>query len=124
MSGDWRTCDVPHLGPGSVRKEELVRLGNEAVDRLVDALKGKLHMKATRAKMRLISISGGYYGTDKSRTVEFRPVMDGSEENKRFFSATPSGELKLCLSADAATSLGLDQGKIGSEFYVDITPVE
>lgn len=80
-------------------------------------------MNPTRCKMRLVSISGGYYGTDKGRTVEFRPVnAEGSEENKRFFQATPSGELKLTISAEAAKSLGLDQGKIGSEFYVDITP--
>lgn len=80
-------------------------------------------MKATRCKMRLVSISGGYYGTDKGRTVEFRAVSGDSEENKRFFAATPSGEFKVSLSAEAAQSLGLDQGKIGSEFYFDITPV-
>lgn len=81
-------------------------------------------MNKTRCKMRLVSISGGYYGADKGRTVEFRAVSDGSEENKRFFQATPSGEIKLGISAEAAQSLGLDQGRIGSEFYVDITPVE
>jgi hypothetical protein len=73
--------------------------------------------------MRLVSISGGYYGTDKGREVMFRPVTgDGCEENKKFFQATPSGELKFSLSGEAAQSLGLDQGKIGSEFYIDITP--
>lgn len=80
-------------------------------------------MNATRCKVRLVSISGGYYGTDKGRTVEFRAVSDGSEENKRFFAATPNAEFKLNLSANAAQNLGLDQGKIGSEFYVDFTPV-
>jgi hypothetical protein len=74
--------------------------------------------------MRLVSISGGYYASDKGRTVEFVPVTgEGSEENKRFFTATPSGKLSLNLSAEAATSIGLDQGKIGSEFYIDITPL-
>jgi hypothetical protein len=83
-------------------------------------------MNATRCKMRLVSISvsGGYYGKDKSRTVEFRAVSDDSEENKKFFAATPCGEFKIGLSDSAARSLGLDQGKIGSEFYFDITPVE
>lgn len=81
-------------------------------------------MKATRCKMRLVSISGGYYASEKGRTATFVPVTgDGGEENKRFFAATPSGELKLNLSGQASESLGLDQGKIGSEFYVDITPV-
>lgn len=94
----------------------------EVTDRILkDARKG-MHMNATRCKVRLVSISGGYYGTDKGRTVEFRAVSDGSEENKRFFAATPSAEFKVNLSAEAAQSLGLDQGKIGSEFYVDFTP--
>ncbi len=80
-------------------------------------------MNATRCKMRLVSISGGHYASDKGRTVSFVPVYgDGSEENKRFFQATPSGEIKLNLSADAAQALQLDAGKIGSEFYVDISP--
>lgn len=80
-------------------------------------------MNATRCKMRLMSISGGWSASDKSRTVQFVPVSgEGSEENKKFFNATPSGEIKLNISAAAAQSLGLDQGKIGSEFYVDITP--
>ena len=81
-------------------------------------------MNATRCKMRLVSISGGYYGTDKGRQVEFRAVGGDSEENKKFFQATPSGEFKVGLSEQAAKSLGLDQGKIGSEFYFDITPAE
>lgn len=81
-------------------------------------------MNATRCKMRLVSISGGYYGTDKGRTVEFRAVSGDSEENKKFFASTPCGEFKVGLSESAARSLGLDQGKIGSEFYFDITPVE
>lgn len=79
-------------------------------------------MNATRCKVKLVSISGGYYGTDKGRTVEFRGVSDGSDENKKFFAATPRAEFKLNLSESAASVLGLDQGKIGSEFYVDFTP--
>jgi hypothetical protein len=80
-------------------------------------------MNKTRCKMRLVSISGGYYASDKGRSVSFVPVSgDGSPENKTFFQATPSGDLKLNISAEAAESLGLDQGRIGSEFYVDITP--
>lgn len=79
-------------------------------------------MNPTRCKMRLVSISGGYYGTDKGRTAEFRAVSGDSEENKKFFAATPNGEFKVGLSEAAAKSLGLDQGKIGSEFYFDITP--
>ncbi len=81
-------------------------------------------MSPCRAKVRLVSIDGGYYGTDKSRTVTFRPVTDGSEENKKFFTSTPNGEFKMMLSADAAVALKLDCGKLGSEYYVDFTPAE
>ena len=79
-------------------------------------------MNSTRCKMKLVSISGGFYNDDKSRTVTFTPVTSGSDENKQFFAATPSGKLEFTVSAKAAESLGLDQGRIGSEFYVDITP--
>ena len=81
-------------------------------------------MNACRAKFRLTSIDGGYYGTDKTRTVAFRAVNDGSEENKRFFTSTPTGEIKMTLSAEATVALGLDAGKIGSEYYVDFVPAE
>ena len=79
-------------------------------------------MNPTRCKMRLVSISAGYYAEEKGRTVKFVPVSGGSEENKKFFAATPTGSVELQLSAHAAESLGLDQGKINSEFYIDITP--
>lgn len=79
-------------------------------------------MNPTRCKMRLVSISGGHYNDDSARTVKFVPVSGGSEENKRFYAATPSGSVEFTLSGTAAKSLGLDQGKISSEFYVDITP--
>jgi hypothetical protein len=94
------------------------------VDEIIQKAKELLTMNAIRCKMRLVSISGGYYGTDKGRTVEFRAVSGDSEENKKFFQSTPSGEFKVGLSEAAAKSLGLDQGKIGSEFYFDITPTE
>lgn len=81
-------------------------------------------MNRTRCKMKLISITAGLYDDDKSRTVEFTPVTSGSEENKRFYAATPSGSVKFTISGHAAESLGLDQGRINSEFYVDITPAE
>lgn len=81
-------------------------------------------MSPTRCKMKLVSISGGFYNDDKSRSVKFTPVTGGSEENKKFFSATPSGSLEFQVSGQAAESLGLDQGRIGSEFYVDIAPAD
>ncbi len=80
-------------------------------------------MNSTRCKMRLVSIEAGHYHDDKGRTVKFTAVTSGSEENKKFFQSTPSGEIKLVISGAAAEALGLDQGKINTEFYVDISPV-
>jgi hypothetical protein len=73
----------------------------------------------TRCKMRLTSISEAY---SNGKTVKFVPVSSGSEENKRFYAATPSGSIEFTVSPDAAKNLGLDVAAIGSEFYVDITP--
>lgn len=61
----------------------------------------------------------------KGFTLTFRPVCDGSEENKAFFASTPSGELTLqTVNADAAKLLIEHRSKYGGfgEFYVDITP--
>lgn len=77
-------------------------------------------MNPTRCKMHLVSIARAW--SDGARTVKFEPVQSGSEENKRFYAATPGGSLEFTVSAQAAANLGLDQGKIGSEFYIDITP--
>lgn len=52
-------------------------------------------------------------------TVKMTPVTDGSEENKAFYAATPSGSIELgTVNQAAAESLSLD-----AEFYVDFTPV-
>lgn len=76
-------------------------------------------MNATRCKMKLVSISEAY---SNGVSVKFVPVSGGSEENKRFFAATPSGLIEFTVSQSAKQSLGLDVAKLGSEFYVDITP--
>lgn len=69
--------------------------------------------------MKLVSISEAY---NNGRTVKFVPVTSGSEENKRFYAATPSGSVEFTVSQVASESLGLDAAKLGHEFYVDITP--
>ena len=53
-------------------------------------------------------------------TIELHPVSDGSEENKRFFEATPGGKIELgILNAEAAKQFDL-----GRSYYVDFTPAE
>jgi hypothetical protein len=54
------------------------------------------------------------------RTVVLVPVTSGSEENKAFYAATPSGKIELAtINAEAAA-----QFKIGSEVYIDFTSAD
>jgi hypothetical protein len=56
--------------------------------------------------------------TDTS--ISLTPVYGDSEENKRFFAATPGGKIDLYVVNKAA----VDQFGIGQEFYVDFTPAD
>lgn len=66
----------------------------------------------------------GTYRDQEVRTIVLVPVGPAaggeSEENKRFFAATPSGEIRLgVVNASAAAHFVL-----GAELYVDFTPTE
>ena len=50
-------------------------------------------------------------------SVKLEPVHGGSEENKRFFSASPSGSIELGILNQFAA----DQFEIGKEYYIDFT---
>lgn len=52
--------------------------------------------------------------------VEFYAVYDGSEENKRFWQATPAGNIKLSIVNKAAA----DQFQPGKQYYIDLTPAD
>ena len=69
-----------------------------------------------RAKFKVDSIEH----TTSGATVKMTPVVDGSEENKRFYKWTPAGGLTLStVNPDAA-----QQFAPGKEFYLDFTPVQ
>jgi hypothetical protein len=76
---------------------------------------------SVRAKFKVISITTQlHWQKDKGHlgTVLLQPVTSGSDENTKFYDATPSGEIKLgLLNKDA-----LAKFEIGSEIYVDFTP--
>jgi hypothetical protein len=51
--------------------------------------------------------------------IELRPVMADTPENKAFWQWTPSGKIVLgCTNPEAA-----DTFAIGSEYFIDFTPV-
>jgi hypothetical protein len=56
----------------------------------------------------------------ETQTIKLTPVTSGSEENKAFYDATPSGSIDLMLlNEDAGKQL-----ELGKEYYVDFTPAE
>ena len=78
-------------------------------------------MTTTRCKFICYSVTKrkGYNATVPAFTydAEFGAVTSGSEENKSFFAATPTGNLKLgTYTPDAFTP--------GKEYYIDITEVD
>jgi hypothetical protein len=75
----------------------------------------------TRAKFWCKKVSKVKFGNpngDLGVEVELAAVYAGSEENKRYFQWTPSGEIKLgILNPDAAAIF-----EPGKEYYVDFSP--
>lgn len=69
-----------------------------------------------RAKFRVDYKKQTSYGQE----VGLVAVSSGSEDNQRFFKATPSGSIEIRTINDAAA----EQFRVGQEFYVDFTPAE
>jgi hypothetical protein len=55
---------------------------------------------------------------EASGQINFSPVYSGSDENKAFFRATPSGSIVFQTVNPAA----FHQFEVGKEYYVDFTP--
>jgi hypothetical protein len=74
-----------------------------------------------RAKFKVTSITRREHW-DKSKgeiqSIELQPVIGGSDENKEFYAATPTGSIKL----DTINESAGKQFTLGGEFYVDFTP--
>lgn len=69
----------------------------------------------TRCKFKVVSMTRGQGYV----SITAAPVYstDPNHENKAFWDATPSGELKL-----QVTNTSLDPFPPGLEFYIDLTP--
>lgn len=58
--------------------------------------------------------------TVECRTVKLSAVADGSEDNKKFFRYTPSGNISIgILNPEAWKGF-----ELGAEYYVDFTPAK
>lgn len=74
-------------------------------------------MAKIRCKMFVNHIAPAEHEPDKV-DVHLTAVYDGSDENKAFWEATPSGSLTFSTVNKAAVE-GIE---VGQEFYVDLTP--
>ena len=68
-----------------------------------------------RAKFVVDSVSLFRHGGE----VVLTPVLNDREDNRSFWEATPSGQIKMYITTDA-----LDSFKPEREFYVDFTLVD
>lgn len=67
----------------------------------------------TRSMSSKYNEATGKYETAPLDTANLYVVTSGSEENKKFFASTPSGELKVGLHS-------VDHFEVGKEYYVEI----
>jgi hypothetical protein len=108
---------VDHIRLGPTEGDYYQRLEverGEAIDKMVaQILKGvKEPDMSVRCKF-VCSFKEG-------QSVHFSPVYSGSEENEKFFQATPGGQIAFYTVNESA----LAQFEQGKEYYVDFTPAE
>lgn len=73
-----------------------------------------------RCKMRLESKITNESPNGSYISVQFKPVTNGSAENKEFWKYTPSGVLSYeTINEGAASKL-----VVGKEYYVDVIPAD
>jgi hypothetical protein len=96
-----------------------IRMPNQSK---LDQLKKELRAMTTRCKFRVNWAVDHHGFTD----LEATPVYstDPTSENKAFWGATPAGSLKLMVNKTALGHVTIKALKVGTEFYLDITPIE
>lgn len=78
----------------------------------------RINMTRCKFKCHEVSKIVDFYNSEKFLyTAKFSPVTSGSEENKKFFAATPSGSLSIGTYSE-------DLFMPGKEYYLDISDVQ
>ena len=75
---------------------------------------------ATRCKFTCLSVTKRKHWNKEhpfNYEAEFSAVTSGSDENDKFFAATPSGTLKVSTIVD-------DIFVVGNDYYLDISPAD
>lgn len=73
-------------------------------------------MDNVRAKFRVYSIEETPHG----KRISLSPVTSGSEENDKFFAATPGGSIRL----EVVNKTAADAFELDKQYYVDFSPAE
>lgn len=68
-----------------------------------------------KAKFNVQTIT--HHGNGGGKEIVLKPVINGSEENKEFFAATPNGEIKMHLKTE---NFPFEMG----EYYVEFTKAD
>lgn len=105
--------DHVRLGPCQQTSDELLECVRQ-LDKIVRVAAGKFREKPMNVRAKFVCS----FVEDRSKTVYMNPVYSGSDENKRFFAATPGGNITLHVLNEAA----LAAFQQGQEYYVDFTP--
>lgn len=106
--------DIDHIRFGPTEDDyqrwEVER--SEAIDKLVARILEGVKEQSMPVRCKFVC------SFKEGQSVHFSPVYSGSEENQRFFQATPGGQIAFYTVNQSA----LDQFEQGKEYYVDFTP--
>lgn len=86
------------------------------------SVRAKFKLQKIESQHTTIRLSDGTYGPGEMKTLVFSPTYsdDPKSENKKFWDATPGGELRFnCVNGEA-----VEYFELGKEYYLDLTVVE
>jgi hypothetical protein len=116
LNMDCRGADIDHIRLGPTEEDyqrwEVER--GEAIDKMVARILKNVKEQSMSVRCKFVC------SFKEGQSVHFSPVYSGSEENKKFFQATPGGQISFYTVNESA----LEQFEQGKEYYVDFTPAE